>query len=288
MGNPQRFRSFVHEFTRLVREEGSSEGVIFSEGRQLLEALIARGDWLPEVFARKHPRHYQQYLLYCDPMERFCVVSFVWGPGQSTPVHDHCTWGMIGLLRGRETCEEFTFDPGIPRLRLGGSHDLCPGQVDRVSPNFGDIHRVSNGLQDGVSVSIHVYGVNIGRQQRHIYPAPAGTPGNLCFRVYQRYAVEYPGMKKRESGGCRTRVFRKFGSLAASGLPYLQGVHVLGLRTFLTLGYVHGHLLAFVKGSAATAVDGTEVNEDVLAAFLLDEAEAFLIVEPFNSAFYLI
>jgi len=30
------------------------------------------------------------------------------------------------------------------------------------------------------------------------------------------------------------------------------------------------------------------VNEDVLAAFLLDEAEALFIVEPFDSAFYLI
>ena len=44
-----------------------------------------------------------QYLLYCDPEERFSVVSFVWGPGQSTPTHDPSVWGLIGVLRGAGT-----------------------------------------------------------------------------------------------------------------------------------------------------------------------------------------
>ena len=39
--------------------------------------------------AQPHPQYYQQHLLHCDPLERFSVVSFVWGPGQKTPVHDH-------------------------------------------------------------------------------------------------------------------------------------------------------------------------------------------------------
>ena len=40
----------------------------------------------------------------CTPIRssRFSVVSFVWGPGQKTPVHDHRTWGLVGILRGAE------------------------------------------------------------------------------------------------------------------------------------------------------------------------------------------
>ena len=41
--------------------------------------LVSRDDWLPETAARPHPVHYRQYLLYCDPRERYSVVSFVWG-----------------------------------------------------------------------------------------------------------------------------------------------------------------------------------------------------------------
>ena len=47
-----------------------------------------------------------------------------------------------------------------------GRHTVEAGQVDRVSPTIGDIHRVANVRQDGPSVSIHVYGANIGAVQR--------------------------------------------------------------------------------------------------------------------------
>ena len=61
-------------------------------------ALIARDDWLPDAYAQPHPEKYRQYLLYGDPLDRFSLVSFVWGPGQRTPVHDHLMWGLIGML----------------------------------------------------------------------------------------------------------------------------------------------------------------------------------------------
>ena len=48
-------------------------------------------------------------------------------------------------------------------MRLLGESVLLPGDVDRVSPRLGDIHRVSNACDDRVSISIHIYGGNIGR-----------------------------------------------------------------------------------------------------------------------------
>jgi predicted metal-dependent enzyme (double-stranded beta helix superfamily) len=44
-----------------------------------------------------------------------------------------------------------------------------------VSPRIGDIHRVSNALAERPSVSIHVYGANIGAVSRHVFEAGAGT-----------------------------------------------------------------------------------------------------------------
>jgi predicted metal-dependent enzyme (double-stranded beta helix superfamily) len=169
MENIAHLREFVQDFTRLIDTAGADEERIFSEGRLLLASLIADDTWLPEEFAQPHPDRYQQFLLHCDPLERFSVVSFVWGPGQTTPLHDHTVWGMVGVLRGAETCEEFS-----PELKAEGKHQLAQGAIDLVSPRVGDIHRVSNALADQVSVSIHVYGANIGQVERHVFDEASG------------------------------------------------------------------------------------------------------------------
>jgi predicted metal-dependent enzyme (double-stranded beta helix superfamily) len=171
MNNPARLRGFVQDFTRLV-DANADEARIFDEGRALLVQLVSHDDWLPEDFAQPHPERYQQYLLHCDPLERFSVLSFVWGPGHTTPVHDHTVWGMVGVLRGAERCEEFSVADGA--LAATGSHVMQPGQVDLVSPRIGDIHRVSNAHADRISVSIHVYGANIGSVARHVFDPATG------------------------------------------------------------------------------------------------------------------
>jgi len=97
----ERLLTFVQGMSRLLQSD-PHEPLILEQGGMLLADLVKYDDWLPEAFARPHPQFYQQYLLYADPLDRFSMVSFVWGPGQKTPVHDHMTWGLIGMLRGQE------------------------------------------------------------------------------------------------------------------------------------------------------------------------------------------
>jgi predicted metal-dependent enzyme (double-stranded beta helix superfamily) len=171
----ERLRSFVQALTRLVAAEGGHEERLLSQGRQLLGELVAVDDWLPEAFAQDHPERYQQYLLHCDPLERFSIVSFVWGPGQRTPVHDHTVWGLIGMLRGREVSRRFHRAARDAPLIPGHEVPMVPGMVDAVSPARGDIHEVANGLPDRSSVSIHVYGANIGALKRHVFDPASGA-----------------------------------------------------------------------------------------------------------------
>ena len=172
MKNYARFRQFVSEFTRLVAEPGTDEERILDRGGKLLAALVAHDDWLPEECAQPHPEYYQQYLLHCDPLERFSVVSFVWGPGQKTPVHDHTVWGMVGMMRGAETCRSWQHAGGA--FQAGPQRSLLPGQVEKLSPRIGDVHEVANGLPDRASISIHVYGANIGAVARHVFDPQTG------------------------------------------------------------------------------------------------------------------
>jgi len=164
---------FVQGITRLLNTDPHEE-IILTHGQKLLAELVATDDWLPEAFARPHPQFYQQYLLYADPLDRLSVVSFVWGPGQKTPVHDHLTWGLVGGLRGRE--RESSYEKQADgSYRASGSALLLPGQTTAVSPAIGDVHEVANDLADQVSISIHVYGRNIGRVERHVFDAASGA-----------------------------------------------------------------------------------------------------------------
>ena len=102
-------------------------------------------------------------------------MSFVWGPGHITPVHDHTVWGLVGVLRGAEKCEEYERAGERQPMRKTGEHIIEPGGIDAVSPTVGDIHTVSNALADRPSISIHVYGANIGAVKRHVYVRETGA-----------------------------------------------------------------------------------------------------------------
>ncbi|MCF5242139.1 cysteine dioxygenase, partial [Pseudomonas syringae] len=112
---------------------------------------------------------YQQFLLHADPQQRFSVVSFVWGPGQRTPIHDHRVWGLIGMLRGAEHSQGYVRNTQGRFETSGPSIRLQPGQVEALSPHSNDVHQVSNAFDDQVSISIHVYGADIGTVKRAVY-----------------------------------------------------------------------------------------------------------------------
>ncbi|QJQ02724.1 cysteine dioxygenase [Herbaspirillum rubrisubalbicans Os34] len=165
-----RLREFISGFAGLLQER-PDEAAIRAQGGALLQQLVAHDDWLPEAYAQPHPERYQQFLLHVDSAQRFSVVSFVWGPGQRTPVHDHTVWGLIGVLRGAEHAQSYAWQDG--QLHAVGQRALLQaGQVEAVSPHAAelhDLHQVSNAFDDRVSISIHVYGANIGAVRRSVY-----------------------------------------------------------------------------------------------------------------------
>ena len=164
---------FVASLTTLL-DSPRNEAELLHQGADLLRGLVACDDWLPPQFAEPDPQRYRQYLLYRDPDEKFSVVSFVWGPGQKTPVHDHQVWGLVGVLRGAEDEIRYVRQAG-GTLQATGQARLSPGQVEAVSPAIGDIHEVANAFADRVSISVHVYGADIGTVSRHTYDAATGT-----------------------------------------------------------------------------------------------------------------
>ncbi len=75
------------------------------------------------------------------------------------------------MLRGAEYSQPFAFAADGRLQPEGEPHRLEPGEVEAVSPRIGDIHQVSNAFADRPSISIHVYGANIGAVRRAVFSA---------------------------------------------------------------------------------------------------------------------
>jgi len=105
---------------------------------------------------------YCRHILHVEPDGSFSMVSLVWLPGQETPIHDHVSWCVVGVHRGEEyeTTYRLAGEEAAPYL-IATAQTVNPiGSVVALVPP-GDIHRVKNSC-DGVTVSIHVYGADVG------------------------------------------------------------------------------------------------------------------------------
>jgi Predicted metal-dependent enzyme of the double-stranded beta helix superfamily len=167
MANTAMLRSFISEMT-VIADLGLDEPTLLDHAKPLMQRLLSNDEWLPSAFAEPDEQHYRQYLLHCDPLERFSLVSFVWGPGQKTPIHDHTVWGVLGVLRGAEVSQRFVAGEGVFHEQ-GAVEVLDAGAIDMVSPSIGDIHKVWNSSNSKPAVSIHLYGGNIGTIKRHSF-----------------------------------------------------------------------------------------------------------------------
>ena len=171
MHNFARLRDFLDRFGALL-DEAPEETAILAQGGQLLGELISVDDWLPAAYARPDPERYQQYLLHADARQRFSLVSFVWGPGQQTPIHDHRCWGVMGVAVG--AIQSVSFYPLQSGALVPGPAEETPyGSCVWIHPEGGDIHRVGAAGAEA-AVSIHVYGTRFSRVCRNRY-LPDGT-----------------------------------------------------------------------------------------------------------------
>lgn len=107
------------------------------------------------------PDGYQCHLLHVEPDGSFSVTAMVWRPGQVTPIHDHVTWCVFGVLQGIEYEELYTLSADGRCLAEAGRSQNNRGEVSGFAPP-GDIHRVRN-IGSEVAVSLHVYGADITR-----------------------------------------------------------------------------------------------------------------------------
>ena len=166
------FRTFIESVEPEIRRLRQPAEIVLAIEPHLKKLVLQR-DWLEEPYRRAIPSQaYAQYLLHRPADHAFSVVSFVWNPGQGSPVHDHCTWGVIGQYEGVEEEGRFRqFEGGLEMLARVAAQ---PGDVSHVYPPQRDIHQILNRTSTP-TISIHIYGGDIGTQQRHVFDPQTGA-----------------------------------------------------------------------------------------------------------------
>jgi predicted metal-dependent enzyme (double-stranded beta helix superfamily) len=145
----------------------------------MLELAEQSTSFLEPRHYRSDPDHYARNLVYDAPDASLSLYTLVWLPGQWTPVHDHGTWGVVGVLQGMleersymPVGEPITSDHGI-NLKRGGVILLRERSITSFVPNPDHIHMTGVPVAREMAVTLHLYGRNMN--SFHIYDVARGT-----------------------------------------------------------------------------------------------------------------
>src|SRR3954447_5056592 len=128
----------------------------WTETAELVAEQLRRALPSPEILSAEQRSGRGSHTLHVEPDGSFSIIGLVWEPGQITPIHDHTTWCVFGVLQGVE--QEELFDAQLQPLGRSENH---AGDVSGFAPP-GDIHRVHNTTEE-IAISIHVYGTDVTR-----------------------------------------------------------------------------------------------------------------------------
>ncbi len=168
-------RDFVAEAEAVTRRY-SDEGEVLRNLKPPLAKLVSGTGSIPEeAFAPRKDR-FAMNLLYMPEDEAISIIAAIWLPGQTTPIHDHLTWALVGVYDGQEREALFRrtddgSDPKFAKLEKVNESVNEKGHISVLGSK--GIHRVDN-LAVEPARSIHVYGRDIGSAERHSYDPMTG------------------------------------------------------------------------------------------------------------------
>jgi len=159
------FQDFIADLEMITSVEHDQAEIIRKISRKM-KLVIAGGDEiLTDEEREANPTHYNRHLVYIDRKRRFVIMNAVWLPGQGTPIHDHGTWGVMGIMEGELKVTNYLrlddrSKPGFAKLRESTGMYCGPSSVSYVLPPNEEIHKVEN-IGEKTTLSLHVYGRDV-------------------------------------------------------------------------------------------------------------------------------
>ena len=146
--------------------ESGDQHAITSALRNALCRLIRDHDvQLPDCVHEPIVDHYARRELYRSARHGYSVVAMTWGPGQGTPIHDHCgLWCVEGVWDGQLEITQYELlerDGERFRFRAAGGMQAGPGSAGSLIPPH-EYHSIRNASADAIAISLHIYKAPMG------------------------------------------------------------------------------------------------------------------------------
>lgn len=170
---------FIAEAAARSRRQPDPADCVIALAPLMLDLIGQAGSFLQEQHYRSSAAGYTRNLVYDAPDASLSIYSIVWLPGQWTPIHDHGSWGVVGVVEG--VLEERSYarlspnreeNEGIHLVR-GGTVLLRHGSVTSFVPNPDHIHVTGVPAERPRAVSLHLYGRTMS--DFNTYDLEAGT-----------------------------------------------------------------------------------------------------------------
>jgi predicted metal-dependent enzyme (double-stranded beta helix superfamily) len=177
--NPPALDHFIAQAVVCSRQQPEPADCVLALAPLMLDLIEQAGSFLQAQHLQGSAVAYTRNLVYDAPDRSLSLYAIVWLPGQWTPVHDHGSWGVVGVVEG--VLEERSYvrlspdrgaDDGI-ELARGGTVLLNRGAVTSFVPNPDHIHITGVPAERPRAVSLHLYGRTMS--DFNLYDVVAGT-----------------------------------------------------------------------------------------------------------------
>jgi predicted metal-dependent enzyme (double-stranded beta helix superfamily) len=155
---------FIARAAERSRDHAEPADCVLALAPLMLDLIEQAGTFLETRHRRADGAHYARHLIHDAGDGSLSLYSIVWQPGPWTPVHDHGSWGVVGVVEG--VLEERSWvrlspdrgaDADIDLVR-GGVILLARGAVTSFVPNPDHIHMTGVPAQRPPALSLHLYG----------------------------------------------------------------------------------------------------------------------------------
>ena len=179
MPNASALQAFIAQAVARSHAQPEPADCVLALAPLMLDLIEQAGSFLEPRHYRSDAGSYTRNLIFDLPDDSLSLYSIVWQPGQWTPVHDHGSWGVVGVIEG--VLEERSYvrlspDRGAnegSELARGGTVLLRQGAVTSFVPTPDHIHVTGVPAERPRAVSLHLYGRMMS--SFNIYDVAAGT-----------------------------------------------------------------------------------------------------------------
>ena len=92
--------SFIAQAAARSRLQPDPADCVLALAPLMLDLIDQAGTFLEPQHYRSSAASYSRNLIYEAPDDSLSLYAIVWLPGQWTPVHDHGSWGVVGVVEG--------------------------------------------------------------------------------------------------------------------------------------------------------------------------------------------